>query len=120
MFALGETDHYYLFSSPCDMRKGFDTLCGVVRALMNRDPLSGEVFIFLNRGGRTLKLLHWEHGGFVIYYKRLESGQFSRPAFDQKSNSYRLKWMELVMMIDGISLEKVVYKKRYERPTETA
>lgn len=116
MFSLGDSDRYYLYSSACDMRKGFDTLCGVVRSQMNRDPLSGEVFIFMNRNRHTIKLLHWERGGLVIYYKRLETGRFSLPEFDQKSNSYRLKWMELIMMIDGISLDKVAYKKRYKKP----
>ena len=42
----------------------------------------GEVFIFLNKSGTRIKLLHWEHGGFVLYYKRLESGTFRRPTKD--------------------------------------
>lgn len=71
MFSLNEAHRFYLYSGVCDMRKGFDTLCGVVRLHMGRDPLSGEVFIFLNRVRTTVKLLHWEHGGLVIYHKRL-------------------------------------------------
>jgi len=116
MFSLGETDKYYLYSSPCDMRKGFDTLSGIVASVMQHDPTSGEVFTFLSRSRRTLKLLHWESGGYVIYHKRLEKGRFSRPLYDEKTGCYRLKWVELVMLIDGISLEKVVYKKRYKKP----
>ena len=114
MFGLNDSQHYYLCPDSCDMRKGFDSLCGVVRCDMGRDPLSGEVFIFMNRLRTTIKLLHWERGGLVLYHKRLESGRFSLPVFDTKTHSYRLRWTDLVLMVEGISLEKAYYRKRYE------
>jgi transposase len=73
------------------MRKSFDALCGLVISVMQRQPTSGEVFVFLNRSRTHIKLLHWEHGGFVLYYKRLEQGMelqlrsgdnFKLPFFD--------------------------------------
>lgn len=96
------------------MRKGFDSLCGVVRSQMGRDPLSGEVFVFINRVRTTIKLLHWERGGLVIYHKRLEQGRFTMPRYDVISGSYSLGWAELVMMVQGIQMSDVRYKKRYE------
>jgi transposase len=81
---------------------------------MGRNPLSGEVFIFINQTRRSIKLLHWETGGLVIYHKRLEAGRFSLPVFDEQSQSCRMKWSELVMMIEGISLEKIKRKKRFK------
>ena len=62
------------------MRKSFDGLCGLIRSQTEKNPASGEVFVFLNRSRTLLKLLHWEHGGFVLYYKRLEQGTFTPPA----------------------------------------
>jgi transposase len=114
MFTLSENLTYYLCARSTDMRKGFDTLCGVVRSQMGRDPLSGEVFIFINYQRNTIKLLHWERGGLVIYHKRLESGRFERPIYDEKQNSFRMRWAELVMMVDGMSLKNVVKRKRFE------
>lgn len=119
MFSLNEAHRFYLYSGVCDMRKGFDTLCGVVRLHMGRDPLSGEVFIFLNRVRTTVKLLHWEHGGLVIYHKRLEQGRFSPPRYNEKTGSVELKWVDLVMMIEGIKVEKTQRQKRYEKPSKT-
>jgi len=81
------------------MRKGFDTLFGVVRSQMGRNPLSREVFIFVNRQHNTVKLLHWELDGLVLYHKRLEAGSFERPPYDEKQSSFQMKWSELVMMI---------------------
>ena len=114
MFSLNESHRYYLSTGSCDMRKGFDALCGVVRSEMGRDPLSGEVFIFMNKPRTTIKLLHWERGGFVLYHKRLETGRFTLPVFDTKTRSYRLYWTDLVLMVEGISLDKIYYGKRYE------
>lgn len=101
------------------MRKGFDSLCGVVRSQMGRDPLSGEVFVFINRPRTTIKLLHWERGGLVIYHKRLEEGRFTMPRYDATSGSYSLQWTELVMMVEGISLGDVRYRKRYEKTVKS-
>ena len=113
MFCLTDSLQYYFCSGSTDMRKGFDTLCGVVRSRMGRDPLSGEVFIFLNRSRTTIKLLHWERGGLVIYSKRLESGCFEGPSRDDKQNSYYMKWSELVLMTEGLSAKSFVQRKRY-------
>jgi transposase len=114
MFSLSSSLQYYLFTGTTDMRKGFDALSGVVRSQMGRDPLSGEVFIFMNRGRNTVKILHWERGGLVIYHKRLEAGRFERPFFDEKQNAFRLRWSELVMMIEGLSMKDVVQRKRFD------
>jgi len=56
------------------MRKGFDSLCGIVKWQMALNALNGSVFIFLNRRRTHIKLLLWEGDGFSIYYKRLEKG----------------------------------------------
>ena len=50
------------------MRGGFDSLCGIVRNKLERNPTCGEVYVFFNRRRNQVKLLHWEHGGFVLYY----------------------------------------------------
>ena len=62
MFSLSSSNNYLLYGSPCDMRKSFDALCGLVRGELGRDPLSGEVFVFLNKGRTHLKLLHGNPG----------------------------------------------------------
>lgn len=113
MFSLSSFHRYHLYRKPCDMRKSFDGLSGLVRNELGRDPLSGEVFVFLNRNKTFIKLLHWENGGFVLYYKRLEKGTFSLPRI--KDDETVLQWPELVLMIEGIQVEKSKRKLRYQR-----
>jgi hypothetical protein len=115
MFSLNESHRYYLCTLPTDMRKGFDSLCGLVSSQLGRDPLGGEVFIFINRPRTVIKLLHWEFGGLVIYHKRLEQGCFTLPHYDAQKHSYSIRWHDLVWMIQGISVEKVTYRKRFEK-----
>lgn len=91
------------------MRKSFDGLCGLVSSGLQRQLTSGEVFVFLNRNRTHIKLLHWEKGGFVLYYKRLESGTFLPP--DIKDGE--LSWSDLVLMVEGIKVVKSVQKKRF-------
>lgn len=113
MFALSESLHYFLYGQPTDMRKSFDSLCQLVQTGMGRNPLSGEVYVFINRPRNRMKLLRWEFGGFILYYKRLESGTFELPASVSDGGSTAIHWPELVMMIQGISLRHIRTRKRY-------
>ena len=79
MITFGPGQRYWLYRKPTDMRKSFDGLCGLVASGMKRDPLSGEVFVFINRRRTHIKLLVWDRSGFVLYYKRLEEGTFEIP-----------------------------------------
>jgi transposase len=79
MFGLGGGLRYYLYRGPADMRKGFDGLCGLVDSGLGMDPTDGSVYIFANRRRDRIKLLHWQQGGFPLYYKCLEAGTFALP-----------------------------------------
>lgn len=116
MFSLGDSHIYYLSREATDMRKGFDSLCGEVRQSLGRDPLSGEVFIFYNSSRTRLKLLHWERGGFVIYHKRFEQWILSLPKFDTETGGYMVSWRELMLMVEGVSLERIRLMKRFDLP----
>jgi len=74
-----ENVQVWLVTTPVDMRKGFDSLAEVVRNFLGRDPLSGHLFVFRNRGGHRLKILWWDRDGLAIYSKRLEQGEFQFP-----------------------------------------
>ena len=109
MITFSPAQRYFFYREAADMRKGFDGLSGLVRAGLKRDPLSGEVFVFINRRRTHIKLLVWNRNGFVIY-KRLEKGTFEIPA------TGTLSWHQLVLMLEGISLKSARYRKRYSRP----
>lgn len=119
MFSLNESHRFHLCTSPVDLRKGFDSLSGLVMEYMGGNPTGGNVFIFINKSRTSIKLLHWERGGLVVYHKRLESGRFTLPVYDEAGRSFPLHWHDLVLLIEGISLEKVRYGKRYKLPLKS-
>ena len=85
------------------MRKGFDGLCGLVHDKMDMNPMDGSVYLFINRQRNRMKMLVWEMGGFVLYYKRLEQGTFELPGQGTKKDTLTLDWELLVLMIQGIN-----------------
>ena len=111
MLALTSAHRYLLRRTPTDMRKGVDTLCGVVRDELGRDPLSGEVFVFIGSRRDRIKLLLYEHGGYVLWYKRLERGTLELP---QGEGAVRMSWQQLVLMIEGVPLAQPRTRLRWE------
>lgn len=98
------------------MRKGFDGLSGLVSLAMAGDPLSGDVFLFVNRRRDRMKLLVWDRSGFVLWYKRLESGTFELPKTSLDEGSHVLSWQKLVLILEGVKLDSVVQRKRFSLP----
>ena len=112
MFSLNEDNRYLVCLQGVDLRKGVDGLCGVIRYL-RLSPANGDVYVFLNKNRTTMKLLHWERGGFAIYYKRMESGRISHKIFIKEGVGFRsIRWVELMLYIEGIS-PKIKRRKRY-------
>lgn len=114
MIPFGPTQRYYLYRETTDMRKSFDGLSGLVRSGLRRDPLSGDVFVFINRRRTHIKLLVWDRSGFALYYKRLEAGTFEMPQTETPT------WSQVVLMLEGVSLKSARYRKRYQHPVKSA
>jgi transposase len=97
------------------MRKSFDALSGLVRNNLGYDPIYGAVFIFINKRRDKIKLLHWEGSGYLLYYKRLEKGTFELPRYDASVASITLSYVQMVMIMEGLSIKNLQKRKRYTR-----
>jgi transposase len=107
MFHLHSSLKYYLYPLPVDMRKSFYTLSGVVNSLMNQNVRDGGVFIFMNRHQNVMKILHMEYAGLVIYHKKLESGRFKLPSFDENTATITIDWQDLMAMVQSVRIRSV-------------
>ena len=92
------------------MRKSFDGLCGIIRSDLAADPLSGSLFVFVNRRRSMVKLLYWDRDGLALWYKRLERGCFTLP--DRWHEDGHIERRDLTMLLEGIVPKKV--EKRYK------
>jgi transposase len=98
------------------MRKGFDSLSGIIQQHIHQNPLSGAVFIFLNKRRTQMKLLLWEGDGFSLYHKRLEKGTYELPLCDSDAPHAAISAEQLLLILKGISLRHVRKRKRYAHP----
>ena len=114
MFCLTSAMQYYLYSYPTDMRRSFYTLSGMVTNMMARNVQDGDVYIFINRPCTSMKILHMECGGLVIYHMKLESGCFKLPVFDQNTNTFQTSWQDLMMMVQGVSSKEKKNEKTFK------
>jgi transposase len=113
-----QTQRIWLAAEATDMRCGFDRLAERVRVVIGEDPMAGHLFLFRSRRGDRLKILVWDRDGFVLWYKRLESGVFKLPRVAENQRSVELRASELAMLLDGIDMTKLKRVARYERITK--
>src|SRR5674476_1429817 len=103
---------YYLYSYGTDMRGRCYALRGMISSKVGRKVEEGDVYIFINRPRTSMKILHMECGGLVIYHMKLESGCFKLPVFDQSTNTFQTSWQDLMMMVQGVMSDEKGNKKR--------
>lgn len=110
---MATAKRYYLYREPVDMRKGFSGLSGLVINEMGRDQLSGDAYIFINKRRTLIKILLWDRTGFVIYYKKLSSGTFELPIWEEGKNQKELSVALLMMILEGVRISTAQMRKRY-------
>jgi transposase len=114
MLTLPSAVRIYMASEPVDLRRGFDGLSAATRHIIRADPLSGHLFVFVNRRRNRLKVLLWQPSGFLLLYKRLERGTFKLPRAPSLGDRHiEMDSAELALMIEGIDLRHAQRRKRW-------
>jgi transposase len=106
MLTLPSSVRIYLATEPTDMRKGHDGLAALVRAA-GLDVFNGHLFVFFSRRKNRIKILAWDRGGFVLFYKRLERGRFRLPHLAGDARTIQLDAGQLAMLLDGVDVSQV-------------
>ena len=98
MIAISARTKVYLARDAADMRKSFRGLITLTEAVLNQEPVSGHLFVFLNRRQDLMKILYWDGTGFCIWYKRLERGTFKISETGRTELSRR----DFTLLLEGI------------------
>ena len=116
MLTLPSSVKIYVAAAPVDARKSFDALTALVANEFGLEPLSGHLFVFLNRRGHLAQMLFWDRNGFCILKKRLEAGAFTLGRGPEGTASHvEINSAELALMLEGIELKGATRRKRYHR-----
>jgi len=118
MLSITRFHRCYLYRGPTDMRKGVDSLSGMIRNELGKDPLSGELYIFFCRARKRVKLLLWDQDGFALYQKRLERGTFEMP--EGSADHQHITAEQLNFILAGVNLKKVTHRPRYQHTINNA
>lgn len=117
MILLPRSVKMYAATAPANLRKSFEGLSNEVRSVLAADPLSGHIFIFLNRRRTQVKLLVWMRGGFTIVHRRLERGRFTFPArVTMDAARVEIGAHELAMLLEGLDVTTKRSAVRWEPP----
>jgi len=120
MLSISSQTRVFLARDPVDMRKSFHGLIGLTESVLEQDPLSGHLFVFINRRRDRIKLLYWGGTGFCIWYQHLEAGGYQLPnaATADPQQGIEITTTELSLILDGIDLSSVRQRRRYSRPVD--
>jgi transposase len=100
----------FLYGNPTDMRKSYDGLSALTKHVLQEDPLSGSLFVFINRRRTQIKVLYFDRSGYCVWSKRLERGRFTHPNAGLK---HALNLTQLKLLLEGIELKYIRQKKRF-------
>ena len=105
----------FVCTTPIKMNYSFDRLMGLAQEIFEQDPLSGHLFLFLNRQRDRIKILFWDVDGFCIWYKRLEVGVFQLPMATEGEQGIELDCAQLNRLLGGLDLNNGRRRRRYRR-----
>ena len=97
-------ERVYIACGYTDIRKGIDGLAALVQQQFQLDPCSNALFLFCGRKRDRIKALYWEGNGFVLLYKRLESGSFQWPRSENEARS--LTPQQYRWLMEGLSVDQ--------------
>jgi len=98
---------YYMYTGITDMRKGYNGLYGIVKTILESNPLDGSVYLFVNKRRNQLRLLVYDTGGLVLLCKRLERGTFEMIKTESKEIKLHINWTQLTCIMQGIKLRSI-------------
>lgn len=102
----------FLHGEPVNMRLSFDGLNALAKNVMHQDPLSGNLFAFINRRATQIRVLYFDRSALCVWDKRLERGRLVSNWAD--ITSCEMDWTGLKLLLEGIEPEQV--HKRYKQP----
>ena len=120
MIALSSQIRVFLYRRPTDMRKSFHGLIALTEAELKQDPLSGSLFVFVNRRRDRIKIRYWGETGFCIWYQQLQQGTYQLPRHDSldEQDTLEVTRAQLSLILDGIDLTSARQRRRFQLERE--
>lgn len=112
LLQLSADANFYLYRKPVKMSRSFDGLAALIRTELDKDIISGDVFIFLNRQRSSIKIFVYEEKGFSLFYRRLDEGSFQLPLIASDHISYQMNEDQLLVLLSGVTFGSSGYMSK--------
>ena len=112
MLRLTGSFRYFFCSENVSFKYRHNGLASYIKCSLQREPSNGDIYIFMSKNQRKLRVFYYHHRGFILTEKVLSEGKFLRPVYDESARCYRMSWSDFVRMLEGI-----VPGKEYFRAT---
>jgi len=104
MLSLGSSFNYYFCAEPVTLRYRHKGLRHYIKSQLHRDPTNGDIYIFLSKECKRIRLYYYHHQGEILSEKILNASHFVEPVFDEKKGVYHISWESFVYLLEGIVL----------------
>ena len=102
-----------MYTGLTDFRKGYDGLFGIIKTIMDSNPLNGDVYLFTNKRRNQMRMMVYDTGGLVLLCKRLDRGTFEILESQLAQSKINISWTQLMCIMQGIKLKSIRYRKRH-------
>lgn len=103
MFGINGLMKFYFLPGVKDMRLGYQRLSGIVRDQYKRDPQNGDVYFFISKDQRRIRIFRYEKEAYYLYEKYYNRGiTFMKVEYDSEQGitSYKMEWSDLVRLLE--------------------
>jgi len=122
MLRLTGSFRYFFCSENVSFKYRHNGLASYIKCSLQRDPSNGDIYIFMSKDQRKLRVFYYHHRGFILTEKVLSEGKFLRPIYDELAKCYRMPWPDFVRMLEGIVPGKEYFRatSSSEQPSESS
>ncbi|MBV6473572.1 MAG: hypothetical protein JPMHGGIA_01857 [Saprospiraceae bacterium] len=108
-----------MYTGVADFRKSYDGLFGIIKTIMQSNPLSGDVYLFTNKRRNQIRMMVYDTGGLVLLSKRLDRGTFEILESQSGLLKLSISWTQLMCIMQGIKLQSIRYRKMFRPPKQS-
>lgn len=99
VLGLNRSLKYYFYQDTINIGKGINSLSGLIKNDLMRNPKENEVFIFLSKNRRQVKILRWKNSAYILYTVKLYGGSYFKPEYNSNSRTFKMDWESFIRLI---------------------
>lgn len=108
MLTISGLKNFYYLPSFHDMRCKAPRVSEIIRSRYHRDPLQGDVYIFMSKDQKKVKMIHYERHAYYLHEKSFTNGyRFMQIELEEGITVYKIDWQSLVSVLESPVIKSI-------------